>query len=204
MTCSSCSHRSRQHRIGRGARRQGAQHRLAHMRYLGEQFRARLVDVAMDQVLQMAGFALQPAPGSCRIPAPAAHRPRPTPAPGRRSRSARPAPRRPPNSAPRSTGCASGSAPRAPARPAANGRAPRSSPAVPQSSRAGGLPSRNSVDLANSFDQRGCGRIAPCLGVNSVHRRFERLAVEVAHDRHAGRLAPAGAIAPRGPSIARA
>ena len=52
-------HRSRQHRIGRGARGQRAEHRLAQQQDLGEQFRARLVDVAMDQVLQPAGLALQ-------------------------------------------------------------------------------------------------------------------------------------------------
>ena len=51
--------RSRQHRVGRGARGQRAEHRFAQQQDLGEQFRARLVDVAMDQVLQAAGFALQ-------------------------------------------------------------------------------------------------------------------------------------------------
>ena len=52
-------HRSRQHRVGRGPRGQGAQYRLAQQQYLGEQLRARLVDVAVDQILQAAGFALQ-------------------------------------------------------------------------------------------------------------------------------------------------
>ena len=51
--------RSRQHRVGRGARGQRAQHRLAQQQDLREQFRARLIDVAMDQVLQAAGFAFQ-------------------------------------------------------------------------------------------------------------------------------------------------
>ncbi len=51
--------RSRQHRVGRRARGEGAEHRLAQQQDLGEQFRARLVDVAMDQVLQAAGLALQ-------------------------------------------------------------------------------------------------------------------------------------------------
>ena len=52
-------HRPRQHRIGRGARGQRAEHRFAQQQDLGEQFRARLIDVAMDQVLQAAGFAFQ-------------------------------------------------------------------------------------------------------------------------------------------------
>ena len=52
-------HRARQHRVGRGARGQRAEHRFAQQQDLGEQFRARLVDVAMDQVLQPAGFAFQ-------------------------------------------------------------------------------------------------------------------------------------------------
>ena len=51
--------RSRQHRVGGGARGQGAEHRFAQQQDLGEQFGARLVDVAMDQVLQPAGLALQ-------------------------------------------------------------------------------------------------------------------------------------------------
>src|ERR1700728_1871953 len=48
----------------------------------------------------------------------------------------------------------------------------------------------NSVDLANSFDQRRRLRIAPDPGINTGHRRFERLAVEVAHDRPARRFRP--------------
>ena len=52
-------HRSRQHRIGRGARGQRAEHRLAQQQDFGEQFRARLVDVAVDQVLQAAGLAFE-------------------------------------------------------------------------------------------------------------------------------------------------
>ena len=51
--------RSRQHRVVRGARGQRAEHRFAQQQDLGEQFGARLVDVAMDQVLQPAGFAFQ-------------------------------------------------------------------------------------------------------------------------------------------------
>ena len=53
-------HRPRQHRVGRGARGQGAENASRSMRYLGEQFRAWLIDVAMDQVLQVAGLALEP------------------------------------------------------------------------------------------------------------------------------------------------
>ena len=52
-------HRSRQHRVVRGAVGQRAEHGFAQQQDLGEQFRARLVDVAMDQVLQPAGFAFQ-------------------------------------------------------------------------------------------------------------------------------------------------
>ena len=52
-------HRARQHRVGRGARGQRAEHGLAQQQDLGEQLRARLVDVAVDQVLQAAGFAFQ-------------------------------------------------------------------------------------------------------------------------------------------------
>ena len=51
--------RPRQHRVVRGARGERAEHRFAQQQDLGEQFRARLVDVAMDQVLQPAGFAFQ-------------------------------------------------------------------------------------------------------------------------------------------------
>ncbi len=51
--------RSRQHRVVRGARGQGAEHRFAQQQDLGEQLRTRLVDVAVDQVLQAAGFAFQ-------------------------------------------------------------------------------------------------------------------------------------------------
>ena len=52
-------HRPRQHRVGRGTRGEGAEHGLAQQQDLGEQLGAGLVDVAMDQVLQPAGFALQ-------------------------------------------------------------------------------------------------------------------------------------------------
>ena len=51
--------RPRQHRVVGGARGQGAEHRFAQQQDLGEQVGARLVDVAMDQVLQPAGFAFQ-------------------------------------------------------------------------------------------------------------------------------------------------
>ena len=61
-------HRSRQHRVGRGARGEGARDRFAQQQYLGEQFRTRLVDVAMDQVLQAAGFALQQRQNLVRLP----------------------------------------------------------------------------------------------------------------------------------------
>jgi hypothetical protein len=52
-------HRPRQHGIGRRAGIERAEHRLAQQQDLGEQFRAWLIDVAMDQVLQAAGFTLQ-------------------------------------------------------------------------------------------------------------------------------------------------
>src|SRR5580698_3015024 len=48
----------------------------------------------------------------------------------------------------------------------------------------------NSVDLANSFDQRRRLRITPGFGINAGHCRFKRLTVEVAHDRHARRFRP--------------
>jgi len=53
-------HGPRQHRIGRGARGQRAQHRLAQQEDLGKQFGTRLIDVAVNQVLQPAGFAFEP------------------------------------------------------------------------------------------------------------------------------------------------
>ena len=132
-------HRSRQHRVGRGARGEGAEHGLAQQQDLGEQLGARLVDVAMDQVLQPAGFALQQRQNLVGFP----HLPHVVP--GRTEHlgavpdHARPAPRRPPSSARRSTGCASGSAPRAAARRGWRGPARQGPPAVPQHRPAGGL-----------------------------------------------------------------
>ena len=51
--------RARQHRVLGGAVGQRAQHGLAQQQDLGEQVRARLVDVAVDQVLQAPGLAFE-------------------------------------------------------------------------------------------------------------------------------------------------
>jgi hypothetical protein len=51
-------HRTGKHRIGRGARGQRAEHRFPQQEDFRKQLRARLIDVAMDQVLQAAGLAL--------------------------------------------------------------------------------------------------------------------------------------------------
>ncbi len=79
--------RARQHRIGRSAAGQRAEHRLAQQQDLGKQIRTRLVDVAMDQVLQPAGLAFQQRQDLVGL----AHLPDVVPgrsaAPGRRSRS---------------------------------------------------------------------------------------------------------------------
>ena len=144
--------RSRQHRVVGGARGERAEHRFAQQQDLGEQFGARLVDVAMDQVLQPAGFAFQQRQDLVGFP----HLPDVVPgrirAPWRRSRSARRAPRRRRSSIPRSTGCASGSAPRAATARRENGRARRSSPAVPLFG-AVAVRRSNSVHSAKAPDQ---------------------------------------------------
>ena len=124
-------HRSRQHRVVRGARGQRAEHRFAQQQDLGEQFGARLVDVAMDQVLQPAGFAFQQRQDLVGFP----HLP--DVVPGRAEHLGAVPDQRGEHhddggvQSPRSTGCASGSAPRAATARCENGRARRSSPAVP-------------------------------------------------------------------------
>ena len=52
-------HRAGQHRIGRGAGVERAEHGFAQQQNLREHFRIGLVDVAVNQVLQPAGLALQ-------------------------------------------------------------------------------------------------------------------------------------------------
>ena len=59
VTRSQLRHRSGQHRVGRRARGQRAQNRVAQQQNLREKFGARLIDVAMDQVLQAAGLVLE-------------------------------------------------------------------------------------------------------------------------------------------------
>ena len=123
--------RPRQHRVGRGARGQRAQHGLAQQQDLREQFRARLVDVAMDQVLQPAGFAFQQRQDLVGLPHLA------DVVPGR-AEHLRAVPDQdgehrppPPSSTAQSTECASGSAPHGPAGRCGHGRGRRSSPIVP-------------------------------------------------------------------------
>ncbi len=142
------------------------------MRYLGEQFGARLIDVAMDQVLQAAGLALQQRQDLVGF----AHLPHVVP--GRAEHlgavpyHARRAPRRPPSSARRSTGYASGSAPRGPARRCGNGPVRRGSPAVPQPCPAGMFP--RLLYLANWFDQlRGRRTALQALDVDHGRRRSD-------------------------------
>src|SRR5260370_29332716 len=58
-----------------------------------------------------------------------------------------------------------------------------------------GVPKTSSLHLANSFDQFHGRGIALRLGVDSRHRGFERLAVEIGHDRYArGFCLPARAL----------
>ena len=104
--------RARQHRVLGGAVGQRAQHRLAQQQDLGEQVRARLVDVAVDQIVQPPGLAFE----QRQNPVGLAHLAHVVPG---RAEHLRAVPDQPdqhhaprPSSAPRSTGCASGSAPR--------------------------------------------------------------------------------------------
>jgi hypothetical protein len=52
-------HRTGKHRVGRGACLQRPEHGFAQMRNLVGKFGTRLVDVTMNQVLQMTGFAFE-------------------------------------------------------------------------------------------------------------------------------------------------
>src|SRR5437016_5139179 len=52
------------------------------------------------------------------------------------------------------------------------------------------VPKANSLHLANSLDQLGGRRIALRFCVDCRHRGFEWFAVEVGHDRDAGRFRP--------------
>ncbi len=81
--------RAGEHRVDRGAVAQRGQQRLAQQRDLGEHFRVGLIEIAMDQVLQAPGLALQRAPAAGRNRAPAARRSRPRSGSWRRPRSAR-------------------------------------------------------------------------------------------------------------------
>src|SRR6266480_1589113 len=53
-----------------------------------------------------------------------------------------------------------------------------------------GVPKTNSLHLANAFDQCRGGRIVLRFCIDSSHRDFERLAVEVGDDRDPRRLRP--------------
>ncbi len=105
--------RSGQHRIGGGAAFSVPSTASRSSRHLRKQIRARLVDIAVDQVLQAAGLASSRASTlsdlrTCRTSSQAES------STWRRSRSARPAPAPRRSSGCGSTGCASGSGPPAP------------------------------------------------------------------------------------------
>ena len=179
--------RARQHRVLGGAVGQRAQHRLAQQQDLGEQVGARLVDVAVDQVLQPPGLAFeqrQDAVGLAHlahvVPGRAEHL---GAVPDHRhqhhhhggvqrgDRQDAPADRHRPQQA-------------NDARAQLPDRAGRLVRVFAMSKRS----QQASLHLANPFDQRGRRGVALGLGVDCGHRLLERLAVDVPDDGHAGFL----------------